>query len=118
MRQILRDFPGHRRKYRSPYDIKFMQQHTDIALEADDQPSNSIENREMGENKASGESPQGSVTDAANFEITENEDGTVTISRYIGTETDIGSPHRSAGKLFPRLETSRVRPERLKAARA
>ena len=49
-------------------------------------------------NNASGESPQGSVTDAANFEITENEDGTVTISRYIGTETDIVIPSQIDGK--------------------
>ena len=59
---------------------------TQSTLEADDQPSTPIENREMTsdvqENKANGDSPQGSVTDAANFEITENEDGTVTISRY------------------------------------
>ena len=95
---------------------------TQSTLEADDQPSTPIENREMTtdvqENKANGDSPQGSVTDAANFEITENEDGTVTISRYIGTETDIVIPSQIGGKLFPRLETSRVRPERLKAARA
>ena len=52
----------------------------------------------MQENKANGDSPQGSVTDAANFEITENEDGTVTISRYIGTETDIVIPSQIGGK--------------------
>lgn len=100
---------------------------TQSTLEADDQPSTPTENREtvtsgqisdVQENKANGDSPQGSVTDAANFEITENEDGTVTISRYIGTETDIVIPHRSAEKLFPRMETSWVRRERLKAARA
>ncbi|MFQ6977714.1 MAG: hypothetical protein ACLRSD_12595 [Oscillibacter sp.] len=101
---------------------------TQSTLEADDQPSTPTENRETvtsgqisdvpENNNASGESPQGSVTDAANFEIAENEDGTVTISRYIGTETDIVIPHRSAEKLFPRLETSRARRERLKAARA
>lgn len=54
---------------------------TQSTLEADDQPSTPIENREMTtdvqENKANGDSPQGSVTDAANFEITENKDGTV-----------------------------------------
>ena len=49
-------------------------------------------------NNASGDSPQGAVTDAANFEITENEDGTVTISRYIGTETDIVIPSQIGGK--------------------
>ena len=47
--------------------------------EADDQPSTPTEKREMTtdvpeNNNASGESPQGSVTDAANFEIAENED--------------------------------------------
>lgn len=75
---------------------------TQSTLEADDQPSTPIENREMTtdvqENKANGDSPQGSVTDAANFEITENEDGTVTISRYIGTETDIVIPSQIGGK--------------------
>ena len=75
---------------------------TQSTLEADDQPSTPIENREMTsdvqENKANGDSPQGSVTDAANFEITENEDGTITISRYIGTETDIVIPSQIGGK--------------------
>ena len=71
--------------------------------EADDQPSTPTEKREMTtdvpeNNNASGESPQGSVTDAANFEIAENEDGTVTISRYIGTETDIVIPSQIGGK--------------------
>ena len=65
---------------------------TQSTPEADDQPSTPTENRETvtsgqisdvpENNNASGDSPQGSVTDAANFEITENEDGTVTISRY------------------------------------
>ena len=50
--------------------------------EADDQPSTPTENRETvtsgqisdvpENNKANGDSPQGSVTDAANFEIAEN----------------------------------------------
>lgn len=76
---------------------------TQSTLEADDQPSTPIENREMTtdvpeNNNASGESPQESVTDAANFEITENEDGTATISRYIGTETDIVIPPQIDGK--------------------
>lgn len=75
---------------------------TQSTLEADDQPSTPIENREMTtdvqENKASGESPQGSVTDTANFEIAENEDGTVIISRYIGSETDIVIPSQIGGK--------------------
>lgn len=81
---------------------------TQSTLEADDQPSTPTENRETvtsgqisdvpENNNASGESPQGSVTDAANFEITENEDGTVTISRYIGTETDIVIPSQIDGK--------------------
>ena len=76
---------------------------TQSTLEADDQPSTPIENREMTtdvpeNNNASGESPQESVTDAAIFEITENEDGTVTISRYIGTETDIVIPSQIDGK--------------------
>lgn len=76
---------------------------TQSTLEADDQPSTPIENREMTtdvpeSNNASGESPQGSVTDAANFEMAENEDGTVTISRYIGTETDIVIPSQIGGK--------------------
>ena len=71
--------------------------------ETDDQPSTPTENREMTtdvpeSNNASGESPQGSVTDAANFEIAENEDGTVTISRYIGSETDIVIPSQINGK--------------------
>ena len=70
--------------------------------ETDDQPPTPTEKREMTsdvqENKANGDSPQGSVTDAANFEITENEDGTVTISRYIGTETDIVIPPQIGGK--------------------
>jgi len=71
--------------------------------EADDQPSTPTEKREMTtdvpeSNNASGKSPQGPVTDAANFEITENEDGTVTISRYIGTETDIVIPSQIDGK--------------------
>ena len=70
--------------------------------ETDDQPPTPTEKREMTsdvqENKANGDSPQGSVTDAANFEITENEDGTVTISRYIGTETDIVIPSQIDGK--------------------
>ena len=71
--------------------------------ETDDQPSTPTEKREMTtdvpeSNNASGESPQGSVTDAANFEIAENEDGTVTISRYIGTETDIVIPSQIDGK--------------------
>lgn len=71
-------------------------------------PSTPTENRETvtsgqisdvpENNNASGESPQGSVTDAANFEIAENEDGTVTISRYIGTETDIVIPSQIGGK--------------------
>ena len=69
--------------------------------ETDDQPPTPTEKREMTsdvqENKANGDSPQGSVTDAANFEITENEDGTVTISRYIGTETDIVIPPQIGG---------------------
>ena len=81
---------------------------TQSTLEADDQPSTPTENRETvtsgqisdvpENNNASGESPQGSVTDAANFEIAENEDGTVTISRYIGTETDIVIPSQIGGK--------------------
>ena len=71
--------------------------------ETDDQPSTPTEKREMTtdvpeSNNASGESPQGSVTDAANFEIAENEDGTVTISRYIGSETDIVIPSQINGK--------------------
>lgn len=76
--------------------------------ETDDQPSTPTENRETvtsgqisdvpESNNASGKSPQGSVTDAANFEILENEDGTVTISRYIGTETDIVIPSQIDGK--------------------
>ena len=41
---------------------------------------------------------QRSVTDAASFELLENEDGTVTISRYIGTETDIVIPPQIGGK--------------------
>lgn len=81
---------------------------TQSTLEADDQPSTPIENRETvtsgqisdvpESNNASGDSPQGSVTDAANFEIAKNEDGTVTISRYIGTETDIVIPSQIGGK--------------------
>ena len=76
---------------------------TQSTPESDDQPSTPTEKREMTtdvpeSNNASGESPQGSVTDAANFEITENEDGTVTISRYIGTETDIVIPPQIGGK--------------------
>lgn len=76
---------------------------TQSTPEADDQPSTPTEKREMTtdvpeSNNASGKSPQGSVTDAANFEITENEDGTVTISRYIGTETDIVIPSQIGGK--------------------
>ena len=81
---------------------------TQSTLEADDQPSTPTENRETvtsgqisdvpENNNASGDSPQGSVTDAANFEIAENEDGTVTISRYIGTETDIVIPSQIGGK--------------------
>lgn len=49
-------------------------------------------------NNASGESPQGSVTDAANFEIAENEDGNSYHYRYIGTETDIVIPSQIGGK--------------------
>lgn len=76
---------------------------TQSTLEADDQPSTPTEKREMTtdvpeSNNASGKSPQGSVTDTANFEIAENEDGTVTISRYIGTETDIVIPPQIGGK--------------------
>lgn len=76
---------------------------TQSTLEADDQPSTPTGKREITtavpeNNNASGESPQRSVTDAANFEITENEDGTVTISRYIGTETDIVIPPQIGGK--------------------
>lgn len=76
---------------------------TQSTLEADDQPSTPTEKREMTtdvpeSNNASGKSPQGSVTDTANFEIAENEDGTVIISRYIGTETDIVIPLQIGGK--------------------
>ena len=76
---------------------------TQSTPETDDQPSTPTEKREMTtdvpeSNNANGDSPQGSVTDAANFEITENEDGTVTISRYIGTETDIVIPSQIDGK--------------------
>lgn len=49
-------------------------------------------------NNIGGESPQGYVTDAANFEIVENGDSTVTISRYIGTETSIVIPSQIDGK--------------------
>lgn len=76
--------------------------------ETDDQPPTPTENRETvtsgqisdvpESNNASGESSQGYVTDAANFEITENEDGTATISRYIGTETDIVIPSQIGEK--------------------
>ena len=81
---------------------------TQSTPETDDQPSAPIENRETvtsgqisdvpENNNAGSESPQGSVIDAASFEITENEDGTVTISRYIGTETDIVIPSQIDGK--------------------
>lgn len=76
---------------------------TQSTLEADDQPSTTTEKREMTtdvpeSNNASGKSPQGSVTDTANFEIAENEDGTVIISRYIGSETDIVIPLQIGGK--------------------
>ena len=76
---------------------------TQSTLEADDQPSTPTEKREMTtdvpeSNNASGKSPQGSVTDTANFEIAENEDGTVIISRYIGSETDIVIPLQIGGK--------------------
>ena len=75
---------------------------TQSTPEADGQPSTPIENREMTtdvqENKASGDSPQGYVTDAANFDITENEDGTVTISRYIGAEENVVIPSQIDGK--------------------
>ena len=81
---------------------------TQSTLEADDQPSAPIENREAvtseqipdvpESNNASGESSQGSVTDAASFEITENEDGTATISRYIGAEENVVIPPQIDGK--------------------
>lgn len=41
---------------------------------------------------------QRSVTDAASFELLENEDGTVTISRYIGAEGDVVIPSQIDGK--------------------
>ena len=74
---------------------------TQSTPEADDQPSTPTEKREMTtdvpeSNNASGKSPQGSVTDAANFEITENEDGTVTISRYTALLSVTGQNGHSA----------------------